>query len=62
MVVSESKSVFFAFGLELDEKEKIQGMFPFQFKEIDTRFMYLGFFFKSNNYKKEDLYWLLRKI
>ena len=49
MIVSESKLVFFEYGLDPVEKDYSKGMFPFQFKDIGSSFNYLGFILKPNN-------------
>lgn len=51
IVASESKSLFLEYGLDASIKYQIQEMFPFQFKDVESRFKYFSFFFKPNNYQ-----------
>jgi hypothetical protein len=41
---------------------QLDDFFPFPRKELDSRFKYLGFFFKPNGYKFIDLTWLYKKF
>ena len=41
---NDSKSTFLEYGMDLSTKDQLQNMFPFQFKEVENGFKYLGFF------------------
>ena len=62
MEISESKTLFLEYGLDFITKDQIEGMFPFQFKEVESQFKYLGFFLNPINDPKEDWYWILKRI
>lgn len=55
VVVKDNKSNFLEFDLEESIKDQIQGMLPFEIKNVDVGFKYLGFYLKPNNYFKK--YW-----
>jgi hypothetical protein len=44
MAISENKSTFLEFGLEVDIIAQIKVLFPFEVKVVDNGFKYLEFF------------------
>ena len=50
------------YGLNEEEEEKLNLIFPFSIKEMEQKFKYLGFHLNPNNYKKANWYCLLKKI
>jgi hypothetical protein len=62
MVINEGKSSLTTNLLTEEESLVYQQHFPFEEKRIDDGLKYLGFILKPNDYKKEDLIWLLKKL
>ena len=62
MDISENESSFFSYGLEENLLVHVRSLFPFEIKQLDDGFKYLGYYLKSNNYLKEDWRWLVRKV
>lgn len=62
MAISDNESIFLEFGLDPKVKDLLKSFFPFNFKDLDYGFKYMGFQLKPNNYQKLDWHWLLKKI
>ena len=62
MVMSENKSIFLEYGVSEDTVTHVQSFLPFEVKQLDVGFKYLGYFLNPNNYLKEDWMWLIKKV
>ena len=59
--VSIQNSSFLINRVDYEVLEQVQIFLPLPMDSIEIGFKYLGYFFNSNNYLKEDWLWLLKK-
>eukprot|EP00253_Pinus_taeda_P033955 PITA_33955 len=62
MLINSGKSQVCVAGLNRRESSAMSNLFPFHIQSLDTSFKYLGFWLKSDTYKKKDWNWLIAKI
>lgn len=62
MLISDTKSTFLEFGMEDPIIKEIKQFFPFEVKDLNQEFKYLGYYLEPNNYIKQDWMWLVRKV
>eukprot|EP00253_Pinus_taeda_P004599 PITA_04599 len=62
MEVNYKKSQLILEGFNRKEKGQITSILPFDVYKLEDPFKYIGFWLKSNAYKKQDWNWLLAKI
>ena len=54
MNIKFGKSTVTTHLLNKDEEQELLTLFPFNIERLDEGLKYLGFFLKSNDYKKQD--------
>ena len=62
MQINSRKSQLIVEGINRQERAQIYSLFPFESRNMQSPFKYLGFWLKPNAYKKEDWNWLIAKI
>eukprot|EP00253_Pinus_taeda_P017405 PITA_17405 len=62
MQINSGKSQVCVAGFNRRESTLLSSLFPFQIQALESPFKYLGFWLKSNAYKKEDWNWLIEKL
>ena len=60
--VSIQNSSFLINRVDYEVLEQVQIFLPLPMDSIEIGFKYLGYFFNSNNYLKEDWMWFLKKV
>ena len=59
ILISESKSTMLENRLEEEVLNQIPSLFPYEIKDLNLGFKYLGYNLKPNCYQKVDWIWLL---
>ena len=62
MEINEGKSSLTTHMLSQVEEAELKRFFPFSSAGLEEGLKYLGFSLKANRYRKQDWFWLLRKV